>query len=176
MKNAIFWDVTPCRSCENRRFGGTYRLHLQGRKIRERGTSVSRCLETEPLGEDRLTQDLQGATPQKMTFFCIDKIWSSQWEALDVITRRYSSEYLWIRIEAAGRLTWTRQWNFGFHKWRRISWLDEELLLFHWFHFNGFNEYSLVPHYYSSQNLSCLCDVTTLSVASNGRITDEYWI
>jgi hypothetical protein len=25
----------------NRRFGGTYRLHLQGRKIRERGTSVS---------------------------------------------------------------------------------------------------------------------------------------
>jgi hypothetical protein len=35
MKNAIFWDVAPCRSCMNRRFGGTYRLHLQGRKIRE---------------------------------------------------------------------------------------------------------------------------------------------
>jgi hypothetical protein len=28
MKNAVFWDVAPCRSCElNRRFGGTYRLH-----------------------------------------------------------------------------------------------------------------------------------------------------
>jgi hypothetical protein len=23
MKNAVFWDVTPCRSCVNRRFGGT---------------------------------------------------------------------------------------------------------------------------------------------------------
>jgi hypothetical protein len=39
-KNTVFWDVTPCRSCVNRRFGGTYRLHLQGRKIREQGTSV----------------------------------------------------------------------------------------------------------------------------------------
>jgi hypothetical protein len=44
MKNAIFWDVMPCRSCVNRRFRGTYCLHLQGRKIRERGTSVSRWL------------------------------------------------------------------------------------------------------------------------------------
>jgi hypothetical protein len=32
MKNAVFWDVAPCRSCVNRRFGGTYRLRLQGRK------------------------------------------------------------------------------------------------------------------------------------------------
>jgi hypothetical protein len=32
MKNGVFWDVAPCRSCEfNRRFGGMYRLHLQGR-------------------------------------------------------------------------------------------------------------------------------------------------
>jgi hypothetical protein len=42
MKNSVLRDVAPCRSCEiNRRFGGTYRLHLQGRKIRERGTSVA---------------------------------------------------------------------------------------------------------------------------------------
>jgi hypothetical protein len=33
MKNVVFWDVAPCRSCVNRRFGGTYRLHLQGIKI-----------------------------------------------------------------------------------------------------------------------------------------------
>jgi hypothetical protein len=31
-KNAVFWDVALCRSCVNRRFGGTYRLHLQGRR------------------------------------------------------------------------------------------------------------------------------------------------
>jgi hypothetical protein len=41
MKKAVFWDVAPCRSRVNRRFGGTYRLHLQGRKIHERGTSVT---------------------------------------------------------------------------------------------------------------------------------------
>jgi hypothetical protein len=29
MKNAVFWDVAPCRACVNRSFGVTYRLHLQ---------------------------------------------------------------------------------------------------------------------------------------------------
>jgi hypothetical protein len=37
LKNAVYWDVMPCRSYVNRHFGGTYCLHLQGRKIRERG-------------------------------------------------------------------------------------------------------------------------------------------
>jgi hypothetical protein len=34
LKSTIFWDMTPCSpySC-TRRFGGTYRLHLQGRRI-----------------------------------------------------------------------------------------------------------------------------------------------
>jgi hypothetical protein len=45
MKNVVFCDVTVCRSCVNRRFGGPYRLHLQGKKIRERGTNVSRWLQ-----------------------------------------------------------------------------------------------------------------------------------
>jgi hypothetical protein len=27
MKNAVFWDVMPCGSCKNRRFGVTYHLH-----------------------------------------------------------------------------------------------------------------------------------------------------
>jgi hypothetical protein len=27
MKNAISWEVTPCGSCKNRRFGGTPRLY-----------------------------------------------------------------------------------------------------------------------------------------------------
>jgi hypothetical protein len=45
MKNAVFWNVALCRSCVNRRFGEMYRLHLQGRKIRELGTSV-RWLQT----------------------------------------------------------------------------------------------------------------------------------
>jgi hypothetical protein len=33
MKSIVFWDMTPCSPLSvNRRFGGTYRLHLQGRK------------------------------------------------------------------------------------------------------------------------------------------------
>jgi hypothetical protein len=34
MKRAIFWDITPCSPLRvNRRFGGTCRLHFQGRKM-----------------------------------------------------------------------------------------------------------------------------------------------
>jgi hypothetical protein len=39
MKNGVFWVVTPCGSCKNRRFGGTWRLLHQGDKIDELGTS-----------------------------------------------------------------------------------------------------------------------------------------
>jgi hypothetical protein len=34
VKNRVFWDVTPCGSCKNRRFGGIYRLLHQGDKNR----------------------------------------------------------------------------------------------------------------------------------------------
>jgi hypothetical protein len=34
MKNAVFWDVTPCGSYKNGRFGGILRLHHQGDKNR----------------------------------------------------------------------------------------------------------------------------------------------
>jgi hypothetical protein len=30
MKNAIFWDVMPCGSCRNRRFGGIWLPRHQG--------------------------------------------------------------------------------------------------------------------------------------------------
>jgi hypothetical protein len=61
LKNSVFWDVAPCRSCVNWRFGGTYRLHLQGRKIRERGTSVIRWLQP------------HWATSQKTAFLLSDR-------------------------------------------------------------------------------------------------------
>jgi hypothetical protein len=34
LKNGVFWDVTLCGSCKNRRFGGTWRLLHQGDKNR----------------------------------------------------------------------------------------------------------------------------------------------
>jgi hypothetical protein len=34
MKNTIFWGMTPCSPLSaNRRFGRTYRFHLQGQRI-----------------------------------------------------------------------------------------------------------------------------------------------
>jgi hypothetical protein len=47
IKSTIFWDITPCSPLNvNRRFGGTYRLHLQGRRIsRERNQRERRCQE-----------------------------------------------------------------------------------------------------------------------------------
>jgi hypothetical protein len=39
LKNGVFWVVTPCGSCKNRRFGGTWRLLHQGDKIGELGTT-----------------------------------------------------------------------------------------------------------------------------------------
>jgi hypothetical protein len=41
MTNSVFWDVTPFGCCENRRFGGTYRLHHQGDKNRRARNNVS---------------------------------------------------------------------------------------------------------------------------------------
>jgi hypothetical protein len=34
MKNGVFWDVAPCGSCKNLRFGGRKHLHHQGDKNR----------------------------------------------------------------------------------------------------------------------------------------------
>jgi hypothetical protein len=41
MKNGVFWDVTPCGSCKNWRFGGTQHLHHQGDKNRWTKNNVS---------------------------------------------------------------------------------------------------------------------------------------
>jgi hypothetical protein len=38
MKNGVFWVVTPCGSCKNRRFGGTWRLLHQGSLVLTRAT------------------------------------------------------------------------------------------------------------------------------------------
>jgi hypothetical protein len=37
MKRTVFWDIISCSPLKvNRRFGGTYHLHLEGRISRER--------------------------------------------------------------------------------------------------------------------------------------------
>jgi hypothetical protein len=41
MKNGLFWNVTSCGSYNNRRFGGTLRLHHQGDMNRLARNNVS---------------------------------------------------------------------------------------------------------------------------------------
>jgi hypothetical protein len=61
MENAVFWDVAPCRSCVNRRFGGIYCLLLLGRKILERGTNMSSWLQTKsPVENTELYKNKKG--------------------------------------------------------------------------------------------------------------------
>jgi hypothetical protein len=64
LNDNVFWVVAPCISCVKRRFEGTHRLHLQGRKIRERGTSVRRWQHT--------------ATSQKTVFFKVTAVKTSK--------------------------------------------------------------------------------------------------
>jgi hypothetical protein len=92
LKTAVFWDVTPCRYFVNRRFGGTYRLHLQGirntRAMNQREqvavdwATCSRCFIARVFlipwrwrryvpPKRRLTKYLHGAKSQKTAFFMV---------------------------------------------------------------------------------------------------------
>jgi hypothetical protein len=44
LKNVVFWDVTQCGSCKNRRFLGTYHVRHQGISISSQRPSVASCL------------------------------------------------------------------------------------------------------------------------------------
>jgi hypothetical protein len=81
LKNAVFWDVAPCRSCVNRRFRVSYRLHLRGRKIRWLRTLVPRSRIFLPWRwrryvppKRRFIQDLHGAVSQNTAFFIVTAV------------------------------------------------------------------------------------------------------
>jgi hypothetical protein len=60
MKSIIFWDMTPCSLSCTRRFGGTYRLHLQGRRIVQ---------QTSKQAGGKQLNGLHGIISQKMVLF-----------------------------------------------------------------------------------------------------------
>jgi hypothetical protein len=41
MRNGVFWDVTPCGSCKNRRFGGLSASFIRVTRIGELGTTLA---------------------------------------------------------------------------------------------------------------------------------------
>jgi hypothetical protein len=79
VKNAVFWDVTPCRYCINWSFGGTYRLHLQGGRKKwekfanEEPAWADDCRRWRPYvpPKRRFIQYLHGATSQNTAFFIV---------------------------------------------------------------------------------------------------------
>jgi hypothetical protein len=70
MKKAVFWDVAPCSSGVNRRFGGTYRLHLQGRRESIRKSAREASVRD-------VKGRLHGATSQKTAFFIVTAVKTS---------------------------------------------------------------------------------------------------
>jgi hypothetical protein len=75
-RNAVFWDVVPWRYCINRRFGGTYRLHLTtcSRWFLARGFfffSSTLKMEAIRFPKRRFIQYLHYATSQKTAFFIV---------------------------------------------------------------------------------------------------------
>jgi hypothetical protein len=83
MKSCIFWDITPRSPLNvNRRFGGTYHLHLWGRKI-SRGRN-------------------QGESRWQGGLLCLSQAFTSvdfQWT-----TRRYIPEYSALRDHSCENL------------------------------------------------------------------------
>jgi hypothetical protein len=51
MKNAFFWNVTPCDSCKNQRFGGIFQLLTRVIRNGELGTALAVTSYRRSLGE-----------------------------------------------------------------------------------------------------------------------------
>jgi hypothetical protein len=77
MKGPIFWDITSCSPLKvNGRFGGTYRLHLQSRNMRQE-TSVKQVANLQETFFYETSVDFQRNTlryvPEERTifYFCL---------------------------------------------------------------------------------------------------------
>jgi hypothetical protein len=91
VKNAFFWDVTPCGSCSNRRFGIIYHFHHQSDKNRRAKSNVhlllvsANVVPSSPIfvtlmmkatapSKYRFLQESHGVTFQKTTFFILTAV------------------------------------------------------------------------------------------------------
>jgi hypothetical protein len=68
MKNGVFWDIKPCGSCKNRRFGGTWRL-VAACVVPSSQILVTLMKEAPGSPKHRFLQELHGVISQKTPFF-----------------------------------------------------------------------------------------------------------
>jgi hypothetical protein len=107
LKSIIFWDMTPCSlSSFNRRFGGSFRLHLQGRrnkfKNQQASKQVASCLvwrwRRYVPPKRRLKLDrLHGVISQKMILFITNDAKTSN--PTDLFMFKILAWELWKLIE-----------------------------------------------------------------------------
>jgi hypothetical protein len=88
VKNCIFLDVTPCGSCNSRRFGGMYRLHHQDGKNRPAKNNIN----SECVVRLLVTPDVVPSSPILVTLM-MEAISSSLMSAHTRTTRRNIPEY-----------------------------------------------------------------------------------
>jgi hypothetical protein len=71
MKSSVFWDIMPCSSVKvNQRFGGTYRLHLQGQKV-----SQARNKHEAGSKQSSLTLNMEAIYSPKMSVYFHHTTW-----------------------------------------------------------------------------------------------------
>jgi hypothetical protein len=81
LKSTIFWDITLCSLLSiYRRFGGTYRLHLQGRKI-----SLARWRRHIPPKRRFTLNGLHGVISQKIELFITTAVRTSNSTKLNLV-------------------------------------------------------------------------------------------
>jgi hypothetical protein len=76
MKSIIFWDMAPRSPLSvNRRFGGTYRLHLQGLRYKFSKKPASKHMKMETICSSETSVDTQRSTwrhiPEDDTLSCL---------------------------------------------------------------------------------------------------------
>jgi hypothetical protein len=81
MNNAVFWEVITHGSCNNRRFGESYRFHHQGEKTQRARNNVSSNYQLKHSAirssEMSVLKEHQGVTSQNTAFFIVTAVKTS---------------------------------------------------------------------------------------------------
>jgi hypothetical protein len=107
MKNAVFWDVTPCGSCKNRRFGGKYCLHHQSKENHRARINISIVLQL--LFTANVVPSSVICHPNDGGDMFLRNVGSSKGLTVSHPRRRNSSSERLFHMKIASDVIWTNQ-------------------------------------------------------------------